>query len=286
MERRQTRELARLPERLAKPPETPCEGVSFLFAIGGRRLPALHTRTSLRRPGYLSGVLCPLEPCFRATTESSIRTSSGAVATAPSSSSTCSHSRQPVMMPADGWPGPPGGGVTSLARERRISRRRVSPHRPDETTRPHLRPCPSPLLRPRHVSGDAPRRAGQVIICISSRTGQQSYIKEFLLRRPTRLSWPRGEACAPAPLTPAKAGVQLGGSALGPRFRGDERRETYRAAKALSRAGWGRPQLQGDPTRLRAARGATLPFQGRDKAVPTPRSSRSPPPRVWLRGFR
>src|SRR3569833_3883960 len=31
--------------------------VPFLRATVGTRLPALHTRTSLRRPGYLSGVL-------------------------------------------------------------------------------------------------------------------------------------------------------------------------------------------------------------------------------------
>src|SRR5690348_8820437 len=28
---------------------------------------------------------------------------------------------QPVFVPADGWPGPPGGGVTSPARGRRIN---------------------------------------------------------------------------------------------------------------------------------------------------------------------
>ena len=138
---------------------------------GTRRLPALHTRTSLRSPGYLSGVLCPLEPCFRATTESSIRTSSGAVAIAPSSSSTCSHSRQPVVMPADGWPGPPGDRLTRPNRGRRINEAGF-PVSSDETTRPHLRPRPSPLLRLRHVSGDAPRRAGQGTISTSTRTGQ------------------------------------------------------------------------------------------------------------------
>src|SRR3569832_2569133 len=32
--------LRSLPERLAKPPETPCEGVSSSLAIGTRRIPA------------------------------------------------------------------------------------------------------------------------------------------------------------------------------------------------------------------------------------------------------
>src|SRR6185312_16071296 len=224
-------------------------GVSFLLAIGGRRLPALHCAAFCVPLSRASGrrQIPPVGP------------RSGAVATAPSSPPRAAPDMgRPVFVPADGWPGPPGARLTRPNRGRRINEPGF-PVSSDETTRPHLRPCPSPLLRPRHVSGDAPRRAGQEIIYISSRTGQQSYIKEFLLRRPTRLSWPRGEACAPAPLTPAKAGVQLGGSALGPRFRGDERREMYRAAKTLSRAGWGRPQLQGDPTRLRAARGGIKP---------------------------
>jgi hypothetical protein len=57
-ERRQTRERAKLPERLAKPPETPCEGVSSALAIGHEAPPGAPlaafcvplSRASGRRP--------------------------------------------------------------------------------------------------------------------------------------------------------------------------------------------------------------------------------------------
>ena len=98
----------------------------------GRRLPALHVRRFLSPWAVLPGE-----------TTSSIRTASGAVATAPSSSHSCSHRRRPVVMPADGWPGPPGGRVTSPARERRI----------DETGFPVR-----PVSRQGRISGLAPHR--------------------------------------------------------------------------------------------------------------------------------
>src|SRR6185312_7623344 len=124
-------------------------GVSFLLAIGGRRLPALHLRRFLSPWGRASG--------RRQATTALIRSGGHRSFIVH----TCSPARgQPVVMPADGWLGPPGSAVTSPARGRRISLTGF-PTRPGETTRPHLRPRPSPLLRPRHVSGDAPRRAGR-----------------------------------------------------------------------------------------------------------------------------
>jgi hypothetical protein len=44
----------------------------------------------------------------------------------PSFPRTSSHQRQPVLVPADGWPGPPGSGGTSPARGRRARLRTVS----------------------------------------------------------------------------------------------------------------------------------------------------------------
>jgi len=147
----------------------------------GRRLPALHVRRFLSPWAVLPGE-----------TASSIRTASGAVATAPSSSHSCSHRRRPVVMPADGWPGPPGGRVTSPARGRRISLTGF-PARPDEPARPHLRPCPSPLLRPRHVSGDAPRRAGRTY----------NRLPHLYVNRPTIQNLSPTRACVMAGLVPA-----------------------------------------------------------------------------------
>src|SRR5512146_2121178 len=50
-ERRQTRELAKLPERLAKPPETPCEGVSSALAIGHEAPPGAPHPDKLAQSG-------------------------------------------------------------------------------------------------------------------------------------------------------------------------------------------------------------------------------------------
>ena len=114
----------------------------------GRRLPALHVRRFLSPWAVLPGE-----------TASSIRTASGAVATAPSSSHSCSHRRRPVVMPADGWPGPPGGRVTSSTRGRRIDAPVSRSVR--RTDGPHLRPVPRRCSVFTASHDDAPRRAGQ-----------------------------------------------------------------------------------------------------------------------------
>ena len=109
-ERRQTRRIASPPERLARPPET--RGVSFLLAIGGRRLPALHC----------AAFCVPLSRASGRRQVPPVGPRSGAVATAPSSPPRAAPDMgRPVLMPADGWPEPPGGGVTSPARGRRIN---------------------------------------------------------------------------------------------------------------------------------------------------------------------
>jgi hypothetical protein len=93
-ERRETRRSAKPPGRPAKPPETPCEGVSFSLAIGRRRLPALHVRL-FSAPGRASRGLC-------------------------SSSPRSASSWQEVLVPPGGAPKPPEREVTSLARGCRV----------------------------------------------------------------------------------------------------------------------------------------------------------------------
>ena len=152
-ERRQTRELARLPMdgRRDHPggtsydhPVPPCDR---------RNAPSGAPRAAFCVPLSRASVQRQTPPSKGASFGSGGHRSVVAV--------TCSHSRQPVVMPADGWPGPPGGLGYEPRPRAPHQHDRVSPILSGETTRPYLRPHPSPLLRPRHVSGDAPRRAGQ-----------------------------------------------------------------------------------------------------------------------------
>ena len=149
-ERRQTRELARLPMdgRRDHP-----GGTSY-----DRPVPPCDRRNA--PSGAPPAAFCV--PLSRASVQRQTPPSKGASFGSGGPRSvvavTCSHSRQPVVMPADGWPGPPGGlGYEPRPRAPHQPTAGVAPvRRSDETTRPHLRPRPSPLLRPRHVSGDAP----------------------------------------------------------------------------------------------------------------------------------
>ena len=85
--------------------------ISYVHAFFSKawRLSARHTRR------FLS-----LAPCFRAATGPEPDPRSGQLPP-PFVAAASSHRRQPVVMPADGWPGPPGDGVTNPARGRRIA---------------------------------------------------------------------------------------------------------------------------------------------------------------------
>jgi len=75
-----------------------------------------------------------LAPCFRAATGPEPGPRSGQLPP-PFVAAASSHLRQPVVMPADDWPGPPECGVTSPARGRRIQlhHRDVSRRRPQSS---------------------------------------------------------------------------------------------------------------------------------------------------------
>ena len=146
--------LRSLPGRLARPPETLA-----------RRLLIPCDRDEAPPGAPLCGDFWHLKPFFRSATGPRFRDPSGAVATAPSLPSTCSSKIQerPVIVPADGWPkASREAGYEPAPRTPHQQNRSRDPVR--RTRRPHLRPPLSPLLRPRHVSGDAPRRAGPGII--------------------------------------------------------------------------------------------------------------------------
>jgi hypothetical protein len=108
------------------------------------------------------GVLCPLEPCFRAATDSPFKGSLVRERWPPLR-------RRRHVQPFKAAGRNAGGRLARASRGLSYEPRPRAPHQHDrvspilsgETTRPHLRPHPSPLLRPRHVSGDAPRRAGR-----------------------------------------------------------------------------------------------------------------------------
>src|SRR6185312_12518324 len=180
-ERRQTRGFARPPERLAKPPETlarrllpPCDRrkappgaplAAFLQSPWGRASGRRQAMTALIRSGGHRSFIVH----------------------------TCSPARgQPVVMPADGWLGASRVRLTRPGRGRRIDETGF-PASSGETTRPHLRPRPSPLLRPRHVSGDAPRcEQDEPIIGIPPHRSTV-FLKEFVLRRGEASPGPYGE---------------------------------------------------------------------------------------------
>src|SRR6185312_3128730 len=105
-------------------------GVSFLLAIGGRRLPALHLRRFLSPWGRASGRRQAMTALIRSGGHRSFIVH------------TCSPARgQPVVMPADGWLGASRVRLTRPGRGRRIDETGF-PASSGETTRPHLRPAP------------------------------------------------------------------------------------------------------------------------------------------------
>ena len=61
-------------------------------------------------------------PCFRAGVRNSGSGHPSGRLPPPSLPAASSHRRQPTVVSADGWPGPPGRGVTSPARGRRAAR--------------------------------------------------------------------------------------------------------------------------------------------------------------------
>ena len=147
-ERRQTRGFARPPERLAKPPETLA-----------RRLLIPCDRDEAPPGAPLAAVSVPLGPRFRSAT--------GHDGPYPERWPPLLH--RPHVQPCS-WAagrnagGRLAGGLPSPAYEAGSR----APHRRDGFPRFVRRdnkaasPArPSPLLRPRHVSGDAPRRAGR-----------------------------------------------------------------------------------------------------------------------------
>jgi len=152
-ERRETRERAKLPERPARPPETPCEGVSFLLAIGERRLPALHMRRLENPLGRASGKR--RGPC------SSPR--SGAVAAAPSSPPRAAH--RSVELRAAGRNA--GGRLARASRVRRVRTLRPrAPHRPDRFR-------PDPMSAKDRISGLSSHRCSALTAPHDGAPGEQ-----------------------------------------------------------------------------------------------------------------